>query len=105
MSTHCIAAANFSLFMASPVVGAMATLGWGAGLGGNVGAVTGAKRSKDDVADLVKDALASNHVVLVARTANEDETSYAQQIAGESMAEPTGKPCAVGATPATSWYF
>ncbi|MEO8598679.1 MAG: hypothetical protein ABI656_02495 [bacterium] len=86
--TIAMAAANISLFMASPVVGALAMLGWGAGLGGTVGAVTGAKRSKGDVADLVKDALASGHVVLVAHTVNEDETTSARQIVGDSMIEP-----------------
>ena len=100
--TIAMAAANISLFMASPVVGALAMLGWGAGLGGIVGVATGAKRSKGDVADLVKDALASSHVVLVAHTATEEETSYAQQIIGASMIEPTDKPGAVGGTPALS---
>ncbi|MGV8893419.1 MAG: hypothetical protein ACOH2K_10880 [Burkholderiaceae bacterium] len=100
--TVAMAAVNISLFMASPVLGALTMLGWGAGLGGIVGATMGAKNSKGDVADLVKDALASGHVVLVAHTATEEETSYAQQIIGESTAEPTGKPGAVGVTPATS---
>ncbi|NMM36561.1 MAG: hypothetical protein HHJ09_03475 [Glaciimonas sp.] len=100
--TIAMAAANVSLFVASPVVGALSMLGWGAALGGTVGATVGAKRSKGEVADLVKDALANSHVVLVAHTATEEETSYAQQIIGASMAEPTGKPGAGSGTPVTS---
>lgn len=88
--TIALAAANISLFLASPVVGTLAMLGWGATLGGTVGAATGARSSKGDVADLVKDALASGHVVLVAHTTTEDETNYARQIIGDSMIEPGG---------------
>lgn len=88
--TVAMAVANISLFMASPVVGALSMLGWGASLGAILGAVTGAKSSKGDVADLVKDTLASGHVVLVAHASNEAETTYARQIIGDSMIEPDG---------------
>lgn len=90
--TIALAAANISLFIASPVLGALSMLGWGASLGGLVGAVAGAERSKGDVSDLVKDALASGHVVLVAHTATEEQTTHAQQIIGESMVEPCVSP-------------
>lgn len=86
--TVALAAANISLFMASPVLGALSMLGWGAGLGAIVGAAAGAKNSKGDVSDLLKDALASGHVILVAHTATEEETTYARQIIGDSMIEP-----------------
>lgn len=33
-------------------------------------------------------ALASGHVVIVAHTGNEEQTTYAQQIIGESMCKP-----------------
>ncbi len=100
--TVAMAVANISLFMASPVVGALSMLGWGAAVGGTVGAAMGAKRNKGDVADLVKDALASGHVVLVAHTATEEETSYAQQIIGASMLEPTDKSGQVDGMPTMS---
>ena len=86
--TIALAAANISLFIASPVLGALYLLGWGASLGGFVGAVAGSQRSKGDVSDLVRDALAGGHVVLVAHTATEEQTTRAQQIIGASMAEP-----------------
>lgn len=86
--TAALAAANITLFIASPVLGTLTMLGWGASLGGLVGAVAGADTSKGDVCDLVKAALASNHVVLVAHTTTEAQTTRARKIIGESIAEP-----------------
>jgi hypothetical protein len=86
--TIALAAANITLFIASPVLGALYLLGWGASLGGFAGAVAGSQRSKGDVSDLIRDALASGHVVLVAHTATEEQTTRAQQIIGASMGEP-----------------
>jgi hypothetical protein len=86
--TIALAAANITLFIASPVLGALYLLGWGASLGGFVGAVAGSQRIKGDVSDLVRDALRSGHVVLVAHTATEEQTTRAQQIIGKSMSEP-----------------
>jgi hypothetical protein len=86
--TIALATANISLFIASPVLGALYLLGWGASLGAFVGAVVGSQRSKGDVSDLVRDALAGGHVVLVAHTATEEQTTRAQQIIGASMGEP-----------------
>jgi hypothetical protein len=86
--TIALAVANISLFIASPVLGALYLLGWGASLGGFVGAVAGSQRNKGDVSDLVRDALASGHVVLVARTVTEKQTTIARHIIGESMSDP-----------------
>ena len=75
-----MAAANLTLFIASPVLGALYLVGWGASLGGLVGAVVGAERSKSDVSTLIKDALSSGQVVLVVHARSEAETSLAQQV-------------------------
>jgi len=83
--TVAIAAASVSLFIASPVVATLFMLGWGASLGGLVGAVVGAKTRTGDASDLVKDALASGHVVLVAHTSSEAQTARAREIVGSSM--------------------
>ncbi len=85
VGTIALAAANISLFVASPVLGALYLLGWGVSFGGFVGAVAGSQRSTGNVSDLVRDALASGHVVLVAHTATEGQTTRAQQIIGASM--------------------
>jgi hypothetical protein len=75
-----LAAADLTLFIASPVLGALYLLGWGASLGGLAGAAVGAQRSKGDVSTLIKDALAQGQVVLVVHARNEAETSLAQDV-------------------------
>lgn len=93
VGTAAIAAANLTLFVAAPVLGPLSMLGWGASLGAIVGGAMGAARAKGEVADLVRDALASGHAVLVAHAATEEQATSARQIIGNSMAE-------AGSTPA-----
>ena len=69
------------------LIGTLTLLGWGASLGGLVGAVAGADTNKGDVSDLVKAALANGHVVLVAHATTEAQTTLARKIIGESIAE------------------
>lgn len=83
-----MAAANLTLFIANPVLGALYLLGWGASLGGLVGAVVGAERSKGDVSSLITDALASGQVVLVVHARTEAETSIAQQVVSQHVTAP-----------------
>jgi hypothetical protein len=83
-----LAAANISLFVASPVLGALYLIGWGASLGGLVGAMAGTQADKGNIADLIKDALAGGYVVLVAHTDTEEQTTLVQRIIGESMGTP-----------------
>ena len=91
-----LAAANLTLFIANPVLGVLTLLGWGAGLGGLLGAVVGSERSKGDVSSLIKDALAAGQVVLVVHAASEAHTVEAQRILGQVNDEP-----ATAALPAT----
>jgi hypothetical protein len=77
-----LAAAGLTLFIASPVLGAHYLVGWGASLGGLLGAVVGAERSQGDVSSLIKDALASGQTVLVVHARTEAETSAAQAVLG-----------------------
>ena len=79
-----LAAANLTLFIASPVLGVLSLLGWGASLGGLVGAVVGAERGQGDVSTLIKDALAGGQIVLVVHAFTEDETLRAQGVVGGS---------------------
>jgi hypothetical protein len=80
-----LAAANLTLFIASPALGALYLLGWGASVGGVIGAFVGAERSKGDVHHLIVDALASGQFVLVVHANTEIQTSQAQRIIGASM--------------------
>jgi hypothetical protein len=94
--TVALGLASVSLFIASPVLAALVMLGWGASLGGVVGALVGAQGSKGEVSDLVKDALANGHVVLVVHARSEAQTTLAQQTIGQSMPPP--EPLVVAAT-------
>lgn len=81
-------AANVSLFIASPLVAPLALLGWGASLGGMAGATYGAKiGSKKErwLSDLVKDAISSGQVVLVAETCTKQQTETAREVIQASV--------------------
>ena len=79
-----LVAANVSLFIASPLIAPLALLGWGASLGGLVGATLGTTISSPKkegwFSDLIKDAILSGQVVLVAETRTEQETKIAREI-------------------------
>ena len=83
--TAVLAVVGVSLFLAAPVVGALAMLGWGAGVGGLVGAIAGAERSRGDVSDLIQDALAGGHVVLAVQAANPAQARLAERLIGASV--------------------
>jgi len=80
-----LVAANVSLFIASPLIAPLALLGWGASLGGLIGASSGASpvgaKHKDGwLADLVGDAISNGQVVLVVETRTEVETLVARNV-------------------------
>lgn len=83
--TAVLAVAGVSLFLAAPVVGALAMLGWGAGVGGLVGAIAGAERSHGDVSDLIQDALAGGHVVLAVQAETAAQARLAERLIGASV--------------------
>jgi len=73
-----LVAANVSLFIASPLIAPLAMLGWGASLGGFIGAAVGAGTKEGGFAALVGDAIAKGQIVLVAETLTEQETRTAR---------------------------
>lgn len=79
-----LVAADVILFIASPLLAPLALLGWGAGLGGLVGAAIGAKVSSGKkegwFSDLIRGAIANGQVVLVAETLTKQETAIAREI-------------------------
>ncbi|MCK9381457.1 MAG: hypothetical protein M0P95_10390 [Sulfuritalea sp.] len=82
-----LVAANVTLFIASPLIAPLAMLGWGASLGGLVGAAAGAEshamnkmEKKGTFSALIRDAISSGQVVLVAETRTEQETASARQV-------------------------
>lgn len=87
-----LVAANVSLFIASPLIAPLAMLGWGASLGGLVGAAVGAEshggnkaEKKGTFSALIRDAISSGQVVLVAETRTEQETASARQVMQASI--------------------
>lgn len=83
-----LVAANVSLFIASPLIAPLVMLGWGASLGGFAGAAVGAgsmtettpSKTNGKFADLIGDAIAGGHVVLVAETRTVQETAIARDV-------------------------
>ena len=87
-------AANVTLFVASPLIAPLAMLGWGASLGGLVGAAVGAdvpEGKKDGrFSDLVLDAIRSGHVVLVAHPRTATEVLMVRGVIGDSLIQSPG---------------
>jgi len=84
-----LAAANVSLFVASPLLAPLVMLGWGASIGAIIGAATGATTNVDKkegrLADLIQDAIMSGQFVLVATTRTEQETADAREVIEASV--------------------
>lgn len=85
-----LAAANVSLFVASPIIGTLAMMGWGAVMGGIIGATVGAgDENTRHFSDLVRDAVGSGHAVLVVHANTEEQTTTAQAVIGNSLKDPS----------------
>ena len=94
-----LVAANVTLFIASPLIAPLAMLGWGAAIGGVVGATSGATAdpraagaSGDDMkdswlSDMVRDAVSQGQIVLVAETRTAQETAIAREVIGASVGD------------------
>lgn len=77
-----LVAANVSLFIASPLIAPLVMMGWGASVGGFIGAAAGAAdiHKKGPFSVLVLDAISSGQFVLVAATHTAQETANARDI-------------------------
>lgn len=89
-----LVAASVTLFVASPLIAPLAMLGWGATVGGVIGASIGATadpfgvgRKDGWLADMVRDAIANGQIVLVAETRTEQETAIAREVIGASVGD------------------
>ena len=83
LGTVALAATSVTLFIASPLVAPLMLIGWGASIGGLIGAAAGTTAGSSNkegwLSDLIGDAIASGQVVLVAETRNEQETASARE--------------------------
>jgi len=86
-----LAATSVTLFIASPLVAPLMLLGWGASIGGLIGAAAGATAGPGNkegwLSDLVGDAIANGHVVLVVETRSEQEATTARKVIQASVGE------------------
>ncbi|OGB33949.1 MAG: hypothetical protein A3F78_14090 [Burkholderiales bacterium RIFCSPLOWO2_12_FULL_61_40] len=90
-----LVAANVTLLVASPLVAPLAMLGWGAFLGGTLGAAAGTVSGSVGVpgkkegwlSELVRDAIASGQIVLLAITRTEQETATAREVIEAAVGE------------------
>jgi hypothetical protein len=86
-----LVAANVTLFVASPLIAPLVMLGWGASLGGFIGAAagasTGGEAKERRFADLVRDALANGLIVLLVETRTEPETMLARDVIKASVGD------------------
>jgi hypothetical protein len=90
-----LVAANVSLFIASPLIAPLVMLGWGASIGGLLGAAFGATASaapispaKDGwLSTLVRDAISKGQIVLVVDARSAQETVIARDIIRASVGD------------------
>lgn len=87
--TAAMVAANVTLFVASPLIGPLAMLGWGASIGGLVGASVGATEKAKPLTELIHDAVTSGGFVVVVQTLSADETQTAGNIFKEAVGDYT----------------
>jgi hypothetical protein len=82
-------AANVSLFVASPLIAPLTMLGWGASIGGLVGASIGASEKAKPLSNLVHDAIISGSLVVVVETLSAEETEIAGKVFKEVVGDYT----------------
>ena len=87
-----LTAADLSLFIASPVLGALYVQGWGASLGGLVGPLQSLQGSKSDVVRLFRAAWLVGQAVVVVEAKTVAETARAERVFSEQVDPPARRP-------------
>lgn len=82
-----MAAANISLFLASPLLGPLTIIGWGASVGAIAGASVGTGVKEGHFSDIVKDALNKGHSVLIVHTTTQAQTNIATELISNSVSD------------------
>ena len=80
-----------ALFISAPVVGPLMLLGYGAMIGGTVGAIRGLKLRENMLSGLVKDALKEGYHVVIIHAASEQEQQRVQDVINTTMPEDTAQ--------------
>jgi hypothetical protein len=82
-----LVASNANLFVASPLIAPLALLGWGASLGGLIGACIGAAQNTRSLSKLIDDAILEGQIVVIAKTKTDSERAIAQGIIKNSIGD------------------
>lgn len=82
-----MAAASITLFVASPVLGPLSLMGWGAMIGIIAGGGKGAGIREDQFADMIKDVTNEGKFILIAHTESETELKIAHDTLEELTQE------------------
>lgn len=78
-----------ALFVSAPVVGPLMLLGYGALIGGTVGAIRGLRLRENLLSGLVKDALKEGYHVVIIHAASEEDQQRVQDVINSTMPEDT----------------
>tara|TARA_R110001583_G_scaffold9433_13_gene44820 strand:+ start:551 stop:1096 length:546 start_codon:yes stop_codon:yes gene_type:complete len=78
---------NVTLFVASPLIAPLALLGWGASVGGMLGASIGATENKKPFSALIEDAIKNGQIVVVVETQTAAEKAIAQELIKVSIGD------------------
>lgn len=73
-------AANINLFVASPLIAPLVLIGWGASIGGFIGAATGAMKKNRPLTQLVQEAILTGQIALVVDTHSRQQTLAAKTV-------------------------
>ncbi len=78
---------NVTLFVASPLIAPLVLLGWGASVGGLVGASVGSAENIKPFSALIEDAIKNEQIVLVVETRTAAEKAIAQELIKDSIGD------------------
>ncbi len=73
-------AANINLFVTSPLIAPLVLIGWGASIGGFIGAAMGVMKKNRPLTQLVQESILNGQFALVVDTHNRQQTSTAKAV-------------------------
>lgn len=73
-------AANINLFVASPLIAPLILIGWGASIGGFIGATIGVMKKNKPITHLVQESILAGQIALVVDTHDRKQTTAAKAV-------------------------
>lgn len=75
-----LTAANINLFVASPLIAPLVLIGWGASIGGFIGAAIGVMKKNRPLTQRVQEAILNGQIALVVDTHDRQQTAAAKAV-------------------------